>query len=167
MKTIGFIGTGIMGQGMVRNLMKAGFSVQIYNRTRAKAKVLEDEGAVWKDTIAQAAQGADAVLSIVGYPSDVEEVYFSDGGLIKNAAKGTVLIDMTTTSPKLSERIYAAARENGLDALDAPVSGGNTGAAEGTLAIMVGGDEAVFNAVRPVLDAMAPKIIKDDYSATF
>ena len=138
MQTIGFIGTGIMGQGMIRNLMKAGYPVQIYNRTRSKAEALEREGAVWKDSAAQCAAGCGVVITIVGYPQDVEEVYFGPGGLLESAQPGTVLIDMTTTSPKLAQRIYDQARERGLDALDAPVSGGNTGAANGTLAIMAG-----------------------------
>ena len=159
MQTIGFIGTGIMGQGMVRNLRKAGFSVQIYNRTRAKAAALEAEGAVWKNSIAQCVSGAQAVITMVGFPQDVEEVYFSPGGILDSAPAGTVLIDMTTTSPQLSRRIYETAKARGLSALDAPVSGGNTGAAEGTLAIMAGGDEAVFHAVRPVLDAMGTNVV--------
>lgn len=159
MQSIGFIGTGIMGQGMVRNLMKAGYPVQIYNRTRAKAAQLEAEGAVWKDTAAQCAQGCQVLITIVGYPKDVEEVYFSPGGLLDSAAPGTVLIDMTTTSPKLSQRIYAAARERGLSALDAPVSGGSTGAANGTLAIMAGGDREAFDRVLPVLQAMGTNIV--------
>ena len=123
MQTIGFIGTGIMGQGMIRNLMKAGYPVQIYNRTRSKAEALEREGAVWKDSAAQCAAGCGVVITIVGYPQDVEEVYFGPGGLLESAQPGTVLIDMTTTSPKLAQRIYDQARERGLDALDAPVSG--------------------------------------------
>ena len=105
MQTIGFIGTGIMGQGMIRNLMKAGYPVQIYNRTRSKAEALEREGAVWKDSAAQCAAGCGVVITIVGYPQDVEEVYFGPGGLLESAQPGTVLIDMTTTSPKLAQRI--------------------------------------------------------------
>ena len=159
MQTIGFIGTGIMGQGMIRNLMKAGYPVQIYNRTRSKAEALEREGAVWKDSAAQCAAGCGVVITIVGYPQDVEEVYFGPGGLLESAQPGTVLIDMTTTSPKLAQRIYDQARERGLDALDAPVSGGNTGAANGTLAIMAGGDEAVFQKVLPVLETMGETIV--------
>lgn len=159
MQTIGFIGTGIMGQGMIRNLMKAGYPVQIYNRTRSKAEALEREGAVWKDSAAQCAAGCGVVITIVGYPQDVEEVYFGPGGLLESAQPGTVLIDMTTTSPKLAQRIYDQARERGLDALDAPVSGGNTGAANGTLAIMAGGDEAVFQKVLPVLETMGENIV--------
>lgn len=159
MQTIGLIGTGIMGQGMVRNLMRAGFPVQIYNRTRAKAAALEAEGALWRPSVAQCVSGVQAVITIVGYPRDVEEVYFSPGGILDSAPEGAVLIDMTTTSPRLSQRIYEAARARGLSALDAPVSGGSTGAAEGTLAIMVGGDEPVFRSVRPILDAMGSNVV--------
>ena len=159
MYNIGFIGTGIMGQGMIRNLLKAGFPVQMYNRTRAKAQPLEQDGALWKDSIAQCVQGAQVVITIVGYPQDVEEVYFGSGGILDSAAPGTILIDMTTTSPKLSRRIYAQAKQHRLSALDAPVSGGNTGAANGTLAIMVGGDQEIFDQVRPVLEAMGKNIV--------
>lgn len=157
--TIGFIGTGIMGHGMVRNLMKAGFPVQIYSRTRSKAADLEAEGAVWKDSVAQCVQGCRAVITIVGYPSDVRQVYLEPGGILDSAQRGTLLIDMTTTSPALSQEIYEAARSRGLHALDAPVSGGNTGAAKGTLAIMVGGEEADFQAARPILEAMGTNIV--------
>ena len=98
---------------MIRNLMKAGYPVQIYNRTRSKAEALEREGAVWKDSAAQCAAGCGVVITIVGYPQDVEEVYFGPGGLLESAQPGTVLIDMTTTSPKLAQRIYDQARERG------------------------------------------------------
>lgn len=166
MYNIGFIGTGIMGQGMVRNLMKAGFPVQIYNRTRSKAAQLEQEGAAWKDTIAQCVQGAQVVITIVGYPKDVEEVYFGQGGILDSAAPGTILIDMTTTSPKLSQRIYGEAKRRGLSALDAPVSGGNTGAANGTLAIMAGGDKDVFEQALPVFQAMGENIVYEGGAGT-
>lgn len=159
MDKIGFIGTGIMGQGMIRNLLKAGFPVQMYNRTRSKAQPLEQDGAVWKDSVAQCVHDARVVITIVGYPRDVEEVYFGPGGILDSAAPGTVLIDMTTTSPKLSQRIYTQAKQRGLSALDAPVSGGSTGAAGGTLAIMAGGDREVFDQVRPVLEAMGENIV--------
>lgn len=119
MESIGFIGVGVMGKSMVRNLMKNGFSVSIYTRTKSKALDVIDEGAVWYDTIAECVHSVDAVITIVGYPGDVEEVYFGDDGILKNAAAGTYLIDMTTTSPKLSRRIYDAAATKGMSALDA------------------------------------------------
>ncbi len=133
MQTIGFIGTGIMGQGMIRNLMKAGYPVQIYNRTRSKAEALEREGAVWKDSAAQCAAGCGVVITIVGYPKDVEEVYFGPGGLLESAQPGTVLIDMTTTSPKLAQRIYdRGPARGGWTPWTPRCPAGNTGAANGT-----------------------------------
>ena len=155
---IGFIGVGVMGGPMVLNLMKKGFDVSVYSRTKAKAEAVVAAGAHWCDTVAEAARGRDAVITIVGYPKDVEEVYFGEGGIIANADKGTVLIDMTTTSPKLSQRIYAEAAAAGLPALDAPVSGGDVGAQKGTLAIMAGGDREVFDRMVPVFEAMGTNI---------
>lgn len=155
---IGFIGVGVMGSPMVLNLMKKGFDVSVYTRTKSKAQAVLDAGAHWCDTAAQAAQGRDVVITIVGYPKDVEEVYFGAEGIIENADAGTVLIDMTTTSPRLSQRIYEEAAKKGLPALDAPVSGGDVGAQKGTLAIMVGGDRTVFDRMQPVFAAMGTNI---------
>lgn len=155
---IGFIGVGVMGSPMVLNLMKKGFDVSVYTRTKSKAQAVLDAGAHWCDTAAQAAQGRDVVITIVGYPKDVEEVYFGAEGIIENADAGTVLIDMTTTSPRLSQRIYEEAAKKGLPALDAPVSGGDVGAQKGTLAIMVGGDRTVFDRMQPVFSAMGTNI---------
>ena len=140
------------------NLMKKGFDVSVYTRTKSKAQAVLDAGAHWCDTAAQAAQGRDVVITIVGYPKDVEEVYFGAEGIIENADAGTVLIDMTTTSPRLSQRIYEEAAKKGLPALDAPVSGGDVGAQKGTLAIMVGGDRTVFDRMQPVFSAMGTNI---------
>lgn len=159
MKTIGFIGTGIMGSGMIRNLMKHGYTIYVYNRTKTKAMPLVEEGAVWCDTPAACASGKDAVITMVGFPKDVEAVYFGDGGIIANAADGAYLIDMTTTSPKLSERIYAAAAKRGIAALDAPVTGGDTGAKNGTLSILVGGDQSAYEACLPIFQAMGKTIV--------
>lgn len=155
---IGFIGVGVMGGPMVLNLMKKGFDVSIYTRTKSKAEGVIAAGAHWCDTIADCAAGRDVVITIVGYPKDVEEVYFSKKGILNSADKGTVLIDMTTTSPRLSERIYAAAKEKGMSALDAPVSGGDVGAQKGTLAIMVGGDRDAFDKMHDVFAAMGTNI---------
>ena len=155
---IGFIGVGVMGGPMVLNLMEKGFDVSVYTRTKSKAQAVLDAGAHWCDTVAEAAKGRDVVITIVGYPKDVEEVYFGAGGIIENADAGTVLIDMTTTSPRLSQRIYEEAAKKGLPALDAPVSGGDVGAQKGTLAIMVGGDRAVFDRMQPVFAAMGTNI---------
>ncbi|BBO00244.1 NAD(P)-dependent oxidoreductase [Sporolactobacillus terrae] len=157
-KTIGFIGTGVMGKGMIRNLMKAGFALHVYNRTKSKADDLIAEGAVWKASPAEAAEGADIVITMVGYPKDVASVYF-DNGIIAHAKAGAYLIDMTTSSPQLAEKIYRVAAPKGLHALDAPVSGGDVGAKNGTLSIMVGGDAHDAEAMTPVFQAMGQKIV--------
>lgn len=159
MKSIGFIGIGVMGKHMVRNLMKNGYEVSIYSRTKSKAKEVIEEGALWCDDIKTCVKNKDVVITIVGYPKDVEEVYFGGNGIIENSNKGTILIDMTTTSPKLSERIYEEGMKKGLLALDAPVSGGDIGAKNGTLSIMVGGDEEVFAKALDVFKAMGTNII--------
>ncbi len=159
MKTIGFIGVGVMGKSMVRNLMKNGFEVFIYTRTKSKALDVIAEGAVWCDDVASCVRDRDAVITIVGYPSDVEEVYFGEKGILEHARPGAYLIDMTTTSPRLSQRIYAQARERGLSALDAPVSGGDTGARNATLSIMVGGDREAFDACRDIFAALGSNVV--------
>ncbi len=156
-KNIGFVGTGVMGSSMARHLKNAGFNVSVYNRTKSKAQPLIDEGMKWCDTPAEAAKDADVVISIVGYPKDVEEVYLGDKGILSTKAGG-IVIDMTTSSPTLAKKIYEAAKAKGVSSLDAPVSGGDLGAKNGTLAIMVGGDEAAFNDARPVFEAMGKTI---------
>lgn len=158
MKKIGLIGVGIMGKSMVRNLRKAGYEVAIYTRTKAKAEDVIAEGAVWCDTAAECAKGRDVVITIVGYPKDVEEVYFGDNGIIANADPGTYVIDMTTTSPRLAVRIWEEAEKAGLHAVDAPVTGGDTGAKAGTLTILAGGKKEDFDACVPVFEAMGKNI---------
>ncbi|SET97389.1 NAD(P)-dependent oxidoreductase [Lacrimispora sphenoides] len=158
MKKIGFIGIGIMGKSMVRNLMKAGYEVAVYSRTKSKAEDILSEGAIWCEDVKACSKGRDGVITIVGYPQDVEEVYFGENGIIANADKGTCLIDMTTTSPKLAVRIYEEAKQAGLKALDAPVTGGDTGAREGTLTILAGGDRDAYDRCLPVFEAMGKAI---------
>lgn len=157
-KVIGFVGTGVMGKGMIRNLMKAGYTLQVFNRTKSKADELVAEGAAWKDSPAAAAEGADVVITMVGYPKDVESVYF-DNGILDHASKGAYLVDMTTSSPQLAEKISAAAEEKGLHGLDAPVSGGDVGAKNGTLSIMIGGKKEDAEALKPIFQAMGQKIV--------
>ncbi|WP_214811087.1 NAD(P)-dependent oxidoreductase [Exiguobacterium sp. s127] len=157
-KTVGFIGLGVMGQGMVRNLLKSGFAVKGYNRTKEKGLPLEQDGATIVDTIKEAVTGADVVISIVGYPEDVEQIYFSEDGILANAAPGTIVIDMTTSSPALAVKIAEQAQANGLVSLDAPVTGGDLGAKNGTLAILVGGQEQAFADVKPLFEAMGRSI---------
>lgn len=159
MKKVGFIGIGVMGKSMAANLMKQGFEVSIYTRTKSKAEELIHEGAIWCDDIKTCVEGKDAIITIIGYPKDVEEVYFSEEGVIANATKGMYLIDMTTTSPQLSKRIYEEAKQKGVFALDAPVSGGDIGAKNGTLSIMVGGDKEAFEACHSLFEAMGTTII--------
>lgn len=159
MKKIGFIGVGVMGRSMVRNLMKNGFEVSIYTRTKGKAESVIADGALWCDSVKECAAGKDVVITIVGYPKDVEEVYFGENGILENIPQGSVVIDMTTTSPTLSQKIYEEAGRRGVSALDAPVSGGDTGAKNGTLAIMCGGDKDVFDSVQDVFAAMGKNIV--------
>ena len=147
MKTIGFIGVGVMGKPMVRNLMKKGFPVSIYTRTKSKVLDVIEEGAVWCDDVKTCVQDKDVIITIVGYPKDVEEVYFGENGIIANAKPGAVLIDMTTTSPKLSERIYAEAKPRGICRSGCSCVWRRQRAAKaGTLSIMVGGDREAFDA---------------------
>ncbi len=157
-KVIGFIGTGVMGQGMVKNLLKKGYKVNIHTRTKVKATQLIAEGAKWMYSIKQLSENSDVIISMIGTPQDVEAVYFGSDGLIENSKPNTVLIDMTSSKPKLAKNIYDIANLKGIKALDAPVSGGDIGAQNGTLAIMVGGDEADFNEVLPIFEAMGENI---------
>lgn len=160
MKSIGFIGVGVMGRSMVKNLIKAGYEVAIYSRTKSKLEdFLKENNVTWCDSAAACASGRDAVITMVGYPKDVEQVYFGQEGIIAAAQPGTYLIDMTTTDPKLSVRIYEEGTARGLHTLDAPVSGGDTGAKNGTLSIMVGGQEDDFKACLPLFEAMGKQIV--------
>ncbi len=159
-RTIGFIGLGVMGNAMAGHLLSAGRKVIVYTRTAEKAKNLLEAGAVWIATPSTLAQACDVVITMVGYPSDVEEVYFGDSGLIHNARPGAILVDMTTSRPDLAVRIYDAAKAKGLAALDAPVSGGDIGAKKATLTIMAGGDEDSFAAVKPLFDIMGKTVVR-------
>lgn len=158
MNKIGFIGVGIMGKSMVRNLMKAGFELHIYARAKAKVEDVIEEGAVFHESIGDCVKGCDAVITIVGYPADVEEVYFEEGNILDSADEGTYLIDMTTTSPMLAEKIYEKGTNRGFHVLDAPVTGGDTGAREGTLSILVGGRQEDYEACMPLFEAMGTNI---------
>ena len=157
---VGFIGTGIMGRAMAGHLLKAGYRVHVYSRTKAKAEPLLAMGAVWEDSAAAAAQRSAVIITVVGYPSDVEDLYLSSNGIVARANAGAYLIDMTTSSPSLARRINEAAKARGLHSLDAPVSGGDRGAREASLSIMVGGDEPDFQAVLPLLRLMGKNIVR-------
>ena len=158
MRKIGFIGVGIMGRSMVRNLMKAGYEVHIYARTKAKVEDVISEGAVFHDSIAECVKDRDAVITIVGFPQDVEEVYFDSGNILDSASPGTYLIDMTTTSPMLAEKIFEEGTKRGFHVLDAPVTGGDTGAKEGTLSTLVGGERQDYEACLRLFEAMGTNI---------
>nr|WP_082641644.1 NAD(P)-dependent oxidoreductase [[Bacillus] enclensis] len=158
-KTIGFIGTGVMGKSMARNLMKAGFQLNVFTRTKEKAADLLAEGALWKESVAAISKESDIIITIVGYPSDVEEVYLGEAGILANAKRGSYVIDMTTSSPDLAKLIFDRAKEAGIHAFDAPVSGGDVGARNAALTIMVGGEKETFEGIQPVLEAMGKNIV--------
>lgn len=156
---LGFIGTGVMGNSLVKHLLDHEHEVSIYTRTAKKAENLVEAGAVLLASPQEVAEKSEIVFTMVGYPSDVEQVYFGEQGLLENAKKGTVLVDMTTSQPQLAQRIFEAAAENGLHALDAPVSGGDIGAKNGVLSIMVGGEKEVFKQISPILNLFGENIV--------
>jgi len=155
---IGFIGTGVMGRSMAEHLLRAGYSVAVYNRTKEKAQTLLSAGAQWRDTPAGVAANADVVITMLGFPADVEQIYFNADGVIATARPGSLLIDMTTSSPALARRIAQAAAARGIAALDAPVSGGDIGAREARLVIMVGGEESAFQRAKPIFEVMGKNL---------
>ena len=157
--TVAFIGTGVMGAPMAGHLMDAGYPLFVFNRTRSRAESLIERGAVWAESAGEAASQADVVITMVGYPADVEDVYLGEGGIIERARDGAVLVDMTTSSPELAARVAEAAEWAELAALDAPVSGGDVGAKHATLTIMVGGDEAAFARVEPLFRVMGGNVV--------
>ena len=158
MKKIAWIGVGIMGKAMARNLMKAGYELHIYARHPEKVTDIVAEGAVLHESIASCVQSAEAVITMVGFPQDVEEVYFAPGNILDSAAPGTLVADMTTTSPTLAKKIAQLGEEKGLRVLDAPVTGGDVGAKAGTLSILVGGQKADYETALPLFAKMGTNI---------
>jgi 3-hydroxyisobutyrate dehydrogenase len=156
---VGWIGTGVMGASGCRRLLEAGWSLTVSNRTPSKAEPLLAAGASWADTPAAVAAASDVVLTMVGFPSDVREVVLGDEGVLSGVAAGAVLVDLTTSEPSLAVEIARAAEARGVAALDAPVSGGDVGARNGTLSIMVGGAADALDAVRPVLEVLGGTIV--------
>lgn len=156
---VGWIGTGVMGRWMCEHVMEKGYQVTVYNRTKAKAQPLLGKGANWANSPKEVAEQSDVVFTIVGFPSDVREVYFGENGILAGTRAGMILVDMTTTDPSLAKKIYEAAKVKGATALDAPVSGGDVGAREARLSIMVGGDKETFEAVLPLFEAMGKNIV--------
>ncbi len=156
---VGWVGTGVMGRPMCGHLLARGARTTIFSRTKAKAESLLSEGASWAATPREAARDADVVFTMVGYPDDVRQVYFGNDGVIAGARRGSVLVDMTTTEPALAVAIAEGAAAAGATALDAPVSGGDVGARNATLSIMVGGDAEALQRVQPLLSAMGRTVL--------
>ncbi|GEN84001.1 putative oxidoreductase YkwC [Sporosarcina luteola] len=158
-KKLAFIGTGVMGSSIVKHLLEADYEVTIFTRTKEKAESVLSMGAKWSETVGQAVHDAEIIFTMVGYPSDVEDVYYADNGILANAQKGAVLIDMTTSSPALAKRIAEDAARKGVNSIDAPVSGGDVGAKNGTLSIMCGGERETFKQVLPLLEVFGQQIV--------
>jgi 3-hydroxyisobutyrate dehydrogenase len=156
---IGWIGTGVMGSSMCGHILTAGYPVSLYSRTKTKAQPLIDLGATWAENPSAVAAESDMIFTMVGFPQDVRTVYFGETGILAGARSGTVLIDMTTTDPTLSREIAERATTKGLSAIDAPVSGGDVGARNATLSIMVGGDTKTVRAVMPLFELLGKKIV--------
>ena len=156
---LGFIGTGVMGASMCGHLLDAGYGVTIYTRTRQKATSLEAKGAMWANSPAEVAAASDVTFAIVGFPSDVREVFLGDRGAVAGALDGSVLVDMTTSEPSLAVDIHRAAASKGAGSIDAPVSGGDVGARNATLSIMVGGDDHDVLRVRPLFEIMGSTVV--------
>ncbi|NQX58785.1 NAD(P)-dependent oxidoreductase [Paenibacillus qinlingensis] len=156
---IGLIGTGVMGKSMAGHLIHAGYEVHVYTRTKAKAQELLENGAQWQETPGALAQKCQVIMTMVGFPSDVEDIYFGQNGIIAMAEPGSFLIDFTTSSPSLAKRIYEEALTRQLFSLDAPVSGGDIGAREARLSIMVGGARDVFEQMLPIFQKIGTNIV--------
>lgn len=157
--TVGWIGTGVMGASMCGHLLSKGYPVIVHTRSKGKAQTLLDHGATWAASPSAVGQRSEIVFTIVGFPRDVREVYFGHEGLLPTARAGQVFVDMTTTEPTLAKEIYDAARGKGAAALDAPVSGGDVGARNATLSIMIGGDKPIIERVMPLFEAMGKRIM--------
>lgn len=144
---------------MAEHLLKSGYRVHVYNRTKSKADPLIEEGAIWEDSVKDIAIKSDVIITIIGKPQDVENVYLSEAGIINHAKAGSYVIDMTTSKPKLATKIYELAKEKGIHALDAPVSGGDVGAKNAKLTIMVGGEKTAYETVLPIFKQMGENIV--------
>ena len=156
---IGFIGIGVMGRSMAGHLLNAGYPLHVHNRTQAKAQDLLDKGAQWQDSPGKVAAVSDVIITIVGFPNDVEAVYLGDDGILVNARAGSTVIDMPTSCPDLAQKIAEQAKTKGISSFDAPVSGGDIGAREARLSIMVGGDVEVFEKIKPLFEIMGKNIV--------
>ncbi|MER2173995.1 MAG: NAD(P)-dependent oxidoreductase [Carnobacterium sp.] len=157
-KTIGFIGTGVMGSSIVKHLLAADYAVTVYNRTKSKADELIQLGAKWADSPAEVTTKSEIVFTIVGYPQDVEQTYFGEKGIFATATQKHILVDMTTSTPTLAQKVYQEGKERGIEVLDAPVSGGDLGAKNGTLTVMVGGEESTYKKVESIFNTFSAKV---------
>ncbi|MFX0148921.1 MAG: NAD(P)-dependent oxidoreductase [Candidatus Hodarchaeota archaeon] len=155
---IGWIGTGVMGKSMCSHIIKAGYEVSVYNRTKRKAEGLIEMGAIWRLNPKEVAENSNIIFTIVGYPKDVEEVYFGEMGIISSTKPNSIIVDMTTSEPTLAKKIYEQAKIRNVYSIDAPVSGGDIGAREGSLAIMAGGDKNTYEKVLPFFKLMGKNI---------
>ena len=158
-KKIAFIGTGVMGASIVKHLLKAGHELTVYNRTKEKTDELVALGAKWAATPAEASEGQDIIFTMVGYPKDVEEVFTGEQGIFRTAKAGAIAVDMTTSEPSLAKRLADIGRERSVHMMDAPVSGGDIGAKNGTLSIMIGGEEEIFDQLLPILQTFGTNIV--------
>ncbi|MFN5288584.1 MAG: NAD(P)-dependent oxidoreductase [Planctomycetia bacterium] len=156
---IGWVGTGVMGRSMCGHLIKAGYQATIYTRSKDKAADLIAAGAKWVDSPKAVAETSDVVFAIVGFPKDVREVFLGEKGLLAGSKPGNIMVDMTTSDPSLAAEIYQTAKAKGVHSLDAPVSGGDLGARNAALSIMVGGDAEAFAAVQPLFECMGKTIV--------
>lgn len=157
--TIGWIGTGVMGAAMLGRIQDKGYPVILYNRTKSKAQALLDRGASWADSPAEVARQASIIFTVVGFPDDVRAVYLGEQGILASVKEESIIVDMTTTAPGLAQEIYRQAQEKKVSSVDAPVSGGDVGAKNGTLSIMVGGDEETVQKIIPLLEIMGKNIV--------
>jgi 3-hydroxyisobutyrate dehydrogenase len=156
---IGWVGTGVMGTSMCGHLLTGGYPVTVYSRTRERAESLLQRGATWANSPAELAAKSDVVFTMVGYPADVREVILGEDGILATIRSAGVIVDMTTSEPSLAREVFAAATKRGVDSVDAPVSGGDVGARNAALSIMVGGDEAVVERLRPILELLGTTIV--------
>jgi len=157
---IGWIGTGVMGRWMCQHLITKGYSATVYNRSRDKGQPLLDAGAAWGESPRAVAERSDVVFAIVGFPKDVREVFLGTQGALAGSRPGTILVDMTTSEPSLAQEIYEVAKGKAVGSIDAPVSGGDVGARNAALSIMVGGDMEPFDAVQPLLECMGKTVVR-------
>jgi 2-hydroxy-3-oxopropionate reductase len=155
----GFVGLGIMGRPMARNLMEAGYEITIHNRSQAKVEELVAEGAAPAGSPKEVAEKSDIMITMLPGPPEVEEIVAGEDGLLEGTREGSLIIDMSTSSPLLAQRLSSTARDRGVGMLDAPVSGGDVGATDGTLSIMVGGEEDDFERARPLFEAMGKTVV--------